>query len=113
MYGEQNGGQNQHKDIGDRSGEGQMCGGREGKLCSVGNWEGNGCISFRLNPVHASSYNLILFYHLHLRLPSGLFPSVVHTKTLREILSSIRAICSAYLIIFYLFFTFLTSIRLQ
>jgi len=39
---------------------------------------------FCLNPVHASSYNLILFYHLHFRLPSGLFPSGVHTKTLRD-----------------------------
>jgi len=55
-----------------------------------------------LNPVHASSYILILFYHLHLRLPSSLFPSGVHNITLRELLSTICSICSAYLIIFYL-----------
>jgi hypothetical protein len=58
--------------------------------------------SFRLNPVHASSYHLILYYYLRLGLPSDLFPSGVHIKNLRELLSSIRAMRPAYLIIFYL-----------
>ena len=53
---------------------------------------------FCLNPVHVSSYYLILYYHLHLGLPSGLFPLGVHTKNLRELLSPIRAICPAYLL---------------
>ena len=57
---------------------------------------------FRLNPVHSSSYNLILFYHLHLSLPSGLFPSAVHTKSLPQLQLSICAICPSYLIIFHL-----------
>ena len=46
------------------------------------------CPPFCLNPVHASSYHLILFYHLHLCLLSGHFFSGVHTKTHRELLST-------------------------
>ena len=38
------------------------------------------CQPFCLYPVHASLYLLILFYHLRLGFPSGLFPSGVHTK---------------------------------
>ena len=57
---------------------------------------------FCFNPVHASSYSLILYYYLLLGLPCGLFPSRVHIKNLRELQSSIRAICPAYLITFYL-----------
>ena len=58
------------------------------------------CPPFYLNPINASSYHVILFYHLRVSLPSSLFPSGIHTKNLRELLSSIRAICPAYLIIF-------------
>ena len=56
---------------------------------------------FRINPVHASSYHLMLYYCLRRSLPVAP-PSRVHTKNVREILSSIRTICPAYLIIFYL-----------
>ena len=39
-------------------------------------------LPFSLNPNHFSSKNLILFYYLHLILPSGHFPTAVDTKTL-------------------------------
>jgi len=39
-------------------------------------------LPFSLTVNHFSSKNLILFYHLHLILPSGHFPSAVDTKTL-------------------------------
>jgi hypothetical protein len=55
-----------------------------------------------LNPVYASSCHAILFYHLRLSLSFCLFPSGMHTKIVRELLSSIRAICPAYLIFCYL-----------
>ena len=42
---------------------------------------------------------LILFFHLRLGLPSGLFPSSFPTKTLyTPLLSTLRAICPAHLI---------------
>ena len=53
-----------------------------------------------LNPVHASSYILILFYHQRLGIPSVHFLSGVHIKTLHELLSTIRIIWPANLIIF-------------
>jgi len=43
---------------------------------------------------------LILSYHLRLGLPSGIFPSGFQTKTLyTPLLSTIRAICPAHLIL--------------
>jgi len=58
------------------------------------------CMPFCLNPIHASLYNLVLFYHQRLCLPSVLFLSSVLTKNLHDLLSSIRAICPPYLITF-------------
>jgi hypothetical protein len=44
----------------------------------------------------------IIFFHMGLSRPSGAFPSSLHTKTLDVLLSSLRATCSAYLILLYL-----------
>jgi len=63
---------------------------------------------FCFSPLHAPSYNLILFYRLYLSFLSGLFPSGVLIKDLCELQSSIRAICPSYLIILY----FLTPLTL-
>ena len=49
-------------------------------------------------------HTIILSSHLRLVCPSGLFPSGFQNKTLRELLYSIRAIWSTYLIIFYFLF---------
>jgi len=59
----------------------------------------------QINPVHASHLTswiniLILSSHLHLGLPSGLFPSGLHTKTLyATLLSALHATCPAHLIL--------------
>ena len=58
--------------------------------------------SIHFMPPH---HNSILSSHLRLGCPSGPFPSVVHTKTLRERLYSIRATWPTYLIIFDWFTT--------
>ena len=59
----------------------------------------------QLDPVHTPTshflkIHLILFSHLCLVLPSGLFPSGFHTKTLyTPLLSPIRATCLTHLIL--------------
>ena len=61
----------------------------------------------QINPFHASwnyalKIHLILFSNLFLRLPSEHFPSRFPTKPLyAPLLSSIRAICPAHLILLY------------
>lgn len=61
----------------------------------------------QINPFHASSnyllkIHLILFSNLFLGLPSDHFPSRFPTKPLQaSLLSSIRAICPAHLILLY------------
>jgi len=62
----------------------------------------------QLHQVNAPTFHslqksiLILSSHLHLDLPSGLFPSCFHIKTLyKPFHSPIRATCPAYLILLY------------
>ena len=66
----------------------------------------------QLDPVHAPTSHflkihlIILSLLLHLCLPSGLFPSGLHTKTLYTLLlSPIRATCPTYLILLELITT--------
>ena len=63
-------------------------------------------ILIQLDPVHIpTSWRsiLILSSHLHLGLPSGLFPSVFPIKSLyTPLLSTIRATCPTHLILLYL-----------
>jgi hypothetical protein len=50
---------------------------------------------------------LILYFHLRVGLPNGLFPSSFHTKILYELsLAHIRATCLAYL-------SLITSLKLN
>ena len=59
-------------------------------------------ISIQSIPQHPTSWRsiLILFSHLRLGLPSGLFPPGFHTNTLyTPLLSPIRVTCSAHLIL--------------
>jgi hypothetical protein len=58
--------------------------------------------SIQSMPLHATTQRsiLILFSHLRVGLPSGLFPSRFPTKTLyKPLRSRIRATCPAYLIL--------------
>ena len=61
------------------------------------------CPPFSVSPVHASSYILILFYYHRLGTPNVRFLSGVHIKELRELLSTLRIIWPAKLIIFDIF----------